>query len=339
MCTRYFTQRPRRQHGNQVNCVANVLPQPPVPAFSAMDDPSSVNNPEHSGSDGEHSTTLPDAFYVHREYLGQPSSIPDMDCQLEDYSNKAYENPTVTGPGEGPTDSVRQIIFPCPNMSAFLIQRWHWTEGHQKTQESRDSLIKNVLLHPDFSVDDIRDVNWSRLDSELGKKQSTGLLAGWNSTPLRLKVPAYTSNTSSYTATFETPPLHFRRLMDVVTDAFSSNDPKHFFYDPFRLCYSRPGEPHQRLHGELYCSDAMLRAHEEVQKLPPEPGCALPRSVAALMFSSDGAAVAQFSTTSIHPVYLFFGNQSKYERCKPTSHSCYDVAHVPPVGLIAFFAG
>lgn len=300
-----------------------------------MDDPSTGSNTQYSGNDREHHKTLPDAFYVYREYLAQPSSIPDKDCRLEDYSNRAYENPTLAGVGY--TDNIKQIISPCPNMSTFLIQRWHWMEGNQKTQESRESLVKNVLLHPDFSVEDIRGTNWSRLDSELGKKQSTGLLAGWNTTPLRLKVPVYTNKTSSHVATFETPPLHFRKLTDVVTDVFSSNDPKHFFYDPFKLYYSPPGEAPQHLHGEFYCSDAMLKAHAEVQNLPAEPGCTLPRSVAALMFSSDGAAVAQFSTTSIHPVYLFFGNQSKYERCKPTSHSCYDIAHIPPVGLVEFF--
>lgn len=296
-----------------------------------MDDPSPETGSSPSAGDGEQYKTLLDAFYVYREYPTQPSAIPDKECQLEDYSNKAYENPAAANVISAA--DVKEIIMPCPNMSTYLLQHWHWVEGNHKTQESRESLIKNVLLHPDFSVDDIRNINWSRLDDELGKKQSTGLCAGWNSTPLRLNVPAYTNNTSSYTVTFETAPLHFRKLMDVVTDAFSSNNPKQFFYDPFLLYCSPPGSSRQRLHGEFYCCDAMLNAHADVQKLPAEPGCTLPRSVAALMFASDGAPVTQFSTTNIHPIYLFFGNQSKYERCKPTSHSCYDVAHIPQVGV------
>ena len=75
----------------------------------------------------------------------------------------------------------------------------------------------------------------------------------------------------------------------------------------------------------------MLRLHAEIQKLPAEPGCDLPHVAAALMFSSDGAQVAQFSTTNIHPIYCFFCNQSKYEWCKPSNNTCFDIAHIPPV--------
>ena len=41
-------------------------------------------------------------------------------------------------------------------------------------------------------------------------------------------------------------------------------------------------------------------------------GCNLERVIAGLMFWSDATYLAQFGNASAWPVYLFFGNQSKY---------------------------
>lgn len=282
----------------------------------------------------EHGTktfeTLPDTFGVFRCYNSYPTSVPDQDCSLPDYSNKDYETP---GLGNSTSDAdVKSIISPCPNMSTYLMQKWHWVDGARKTQQGRDDLVNEVLLDPHFSLDDIRGVNWSSLDDELEAKGSTGLSAGWKSATLGINVPAYTSSSSSHIEKFEIPDFQYRPLMDVVTEAFSHNDPKNFHYEPFELYHASLGsDTPQKLSQEIYNSKFMMDAHKEVNELPAEPGCTLPRAAAVLMVSSDGAQVAQFSTTNIHPVYVFFGNHSKYEHCKPSSNTCYDVAHIPPV--------
>lgn len=212
------------------------------------------------------------------------------------------------------------------------MQQWHWLDGARKTQQGRDDLVNDVLLHPKFSVDDIRGMNWSALDDALETKASTGLSAGWKSTSLHINVPSYTSSKSSHAEKFEVPDFHYRPLMDVVTEACSHNDPKNFHYEPFELYHTPAGsEAPQKLSGEMYNSQFMIDAHKEINNLPSEPGCTLPRAAAVLMTTSDGAQVAQFSTTNVHPVYAFFGNHSKYERCKPSSNTCYDIAHIPPV--------
>ncbi|KAG9086349.1 hypothetical protein FS749_003695 [Ceratobasidium sp. UAMH 11750] len=71
----------------------------------------------------------------------------------------------------------------------------------------------------------------------------------------------------------------------------------------------------------------MIKAHREVQSLNID--CNLPRCVAGFMFASDGMQFAQFSHVKGWPILCSFGNVSKYERCKPTSNTCYPVAHIP----------
>ena len=53
--------------------------------------------------------------------------------------------------------------------------------------------------------------------------------------------------------------------------------------------------------------------------------------VAALMFWSDAMRLATFSTTRMWPVYMLFGNLSKYIRSKPNSGATKHLAYIPPL--------
>ncbi|KAG2739586.1 hypothetical protein P692DRAFT_20755993, partial [Suillus brevipes Sb2] len=39
---------------------------------------------------------------------------------------------------------------------------------------------------------------------------------------------------------------------------------------------------------------------------------------------------------SLWPIYLFFGNQSKYTRGKPTACACHHLAYIPNVSIYLF---
>jgi hypothetical protein len=87
------------------------------------------------------------------------------------------------------------------------------------------------------------------------------------------------------------------------------------------------------VHGELYMSPAYLEAQREIQEYPGEPGCDLPRVVVALMFWSDATHLTSFGNAKLWPLYLFFGNESKYRRCKPSCHLCEHVAYFQTVSI------
>jgi hypothetical protein len=60
----------------------------------------------------------------------------------------------------------------------------------------------------------------------------------------------------------------------------------------------------------------------------------LEQVIAGLMFWSDATHLAQFGNASAWPVYLFFGNQSKYAHACPTTNACYPIAFISSVSLL-----
>ncbi|KAG5637871.1 hypothetical protein H0H81_002834 [Sphagnurus paluster] len=90
----------------------------------------------------------------------------------------------------------------------------------------------------------------------------------------------------------------------------------------------KASEP-ERIYDEIFSSDAMIEAHLELQRQPPEPGCELEQVVAALMFWSDLTHLASFGNTSLWPAYTWFGNMSKWYRGKPTLGTCKHLAYIP----------
>lgn len=107
-----------------------------------------------------------------------------------------------------------------------------------------------------------------------------------------------------------------------------------FHYTPFKLLWKQESGDVERLYGELYTTDAFLQALDSLCTSPMEPGCTLERVVCVLMFWSDSTHLASFGNAALWPLYLFFGNQSKYEHCKLTSGACHHVAYIPKVCVL-----
>lgn len=76
----------------------------------------------------------------------------------------------------------------------------------------------------------------------------------------------------------------------------------------------------------------MLEAqHQLLQKLQDLP-CPQPEAfLVALMLASDSTFPTQFSQASMWPIYVFFGNVSKYIRSLPDSLSAHHIAYLPKV--------
>ena len=95
----------------------------------------------------------------------------------------------------------------------------------------------------------------------------------------------------------------------------------HFHTNPYRLHWQPANLTIPiRVQGELYTSPAFIDAHQELQDLPGEPGCDLPQVIAALMFWSNSPCLTSFGKAKLWPLYLYFSNNSKYRRCKPSCH-------------------
>jgi hypothetical protein len=223
---------------------------------------------------------------------------------------------------------------------------WQWNHGVQKSQESFNDLL-SIVGSSDFKPDDVRDTQWAKINAKLASDDFNAVAAaekddnaewvdvdiGWKQTPIRISVPFHSKAGSPGPKDYAVGDLYHRSLVDVIREKLSNpRDDEHFHYEPFDLFWKQTKHSDKiRVHGELYTSSAFIKAHREVQGLPGEPGCDLPRVVVAMMFSSDATHLTSFGNAKLWPSYLYFGNESKYRRCKPTCHLCNHVAYFQAV--------
>lgn len=271
-------------------------------------------------------------FGLTREYYSTelPSHDPDEHTTLHDVYDSSAAPPLPLNLG------------PYPNISSFYLGDWYWNHGVQKSQKNFKDLI-SIISAPSFNAEDIRQTQWSHIDKCLGGndfEEDVGnewewedVSAGWRKTQISIDVPFNSTTMTPGSKSEPVGDLYHRSIVSVIREKLA--DPSHdeaFHYEPYRLTWSpRVGTEGIRVHGELYTSTSFQEAHYRLQNAKGEPGCNLQRVVVALMFWSDATHLTAFGGAQLWPMYLFFGNESKYRRCKPSSHSCSHIAYFQTV--------
>ena len=153
---------------------------------------------------------------------------------------------------------------------------------------------------------------------------------------MEILVPSGESNSEG--RTFRVPGFLHRKLTSVIQEAFEGPLAHLFHYSPFKFFQKSPiSGKEERIYGEIFTSDAFLEESESIQRhglVPQEdPGCKREKVVAALMVSSDATMLTQFGTAKGWPIYLMFGNLSKYVRAQPGSGAMHHLAYIPSVSL------
>lgn len=278
-------------------------------------------------------STQRNEFGLFRQYraVNFPTHDPDVEAQLSDISDS-------TSNDHGST--LEPLFQPYPNRNAFLLGEWYWSGGAQKTKESFKKLIE-IICGESFDPADIRDVPWDSLNNTLGaSSDSEGLWldepdAGWIQTVITLSVPFHRNTPQPGLREYTFPPFRHRSIVSVLKEKMANpHDFKHFHLEPYELRWWRPDmleSESTRVYGELYTSPAFLEAHEEIQTANGEPGCSLPRILIGLMFGSDSTHLTSFGNASLWPCYMYFGNESKYRRCKPSCKLCNHIAYFQKV--------
>ncbi|KAF8761932.1 hypothetical protein RHS01_01257 [Rhizoctonia solani] len=269
-------------------------------------------------------TTEPDIFGRYRIYDTHPLRIPDADSPLSD-------SVVLPAPPKK-LRLVQEIIHPCPNLSIFYMQRHHWLTGNSKSLNSRESLCNDVIGQPGFCPQDVVGYNFRALDRKLAESEHTWNTLcppskGWKNVSIQLEIPPLRQTKARTQADKGMAvPRHYltvnglraQRLTDIVYKAFSQNNPRSFHYTPYKALWKpldSGSRPAMQVFDEIYSSPSMLNAHREVQRLKiADSGCTRPRCVAYMMFGSDGTVLGKgFSHVKGHPIYAFFGNESKYQ--------------------------
>lgn len=222
--------------------------------------------------------------------------------------------------------------YPFPNMTVYRLMSWMHSGSSRKSETEVARLVKEVILAEDFDVKHLEDFSVRRslceLDSDPGRKIEFS--DDWIQTNVTIQIP--TKSKEEDARPFSVAGFHFRPLVEVIRSAFADIQANAFHLSPFKRLWKDPLDDHEeRIFDELYTSDSWLDAQDEVQRLPKEPGCTLERVVASLMFFSDATHLANFGTAKAWPLYLFFGNLTKYARSAPKSGACHLIGFLPSV--------
>lgn len=295
------------------------------------------------------SDSLRNVFGLFRRYLYPtfPSHDPEDYSQTSDLLNFTPKSLSTSSP---PSIRTSQPFHPYPNENAYLLGEWQWNHGEQKTIGGFRDLIK-IVGSPQFRPEDVRFVNWARIDADLSQplrnlpewqKADGSTQQGWCTASISISVPfprrkapkdadiptLLEFKSSGGPQTYVAHGFYYRPLLSVIQEKVQSIGHRHFHHTPYELHWQPNLEhPPIRVYGELYTSAVWLEADAALQAAPPEPGCNLPRVIVAIMLASDETHLTSFGSASLWPLYMYFGNDSKYKRAQPTAHLCEHAAY------------
>jgi len=277
-------------------------------------------------------------FGIARQYRHRPSYDPDAFVSIDQLSNVHNSEPNDPSVFVPPTSlTPPSPPWPWKNMSIWKLMTWMLT-GSGRKSEAEITRLAETLQSDDFDRCDLQGFNahtemrhFDDLESSLDERDPFRQ-DGWKESSVNILIPTHEWNPSGNGQQFTIEGLFHRSLTDVIRAVFAEQAAKWFHLTLFkRIWRSAVSGKAQRLYDELYTSDAWNSAHDALQKQRRDNGCDLEWVIAGLMFWSDATHLAQFGSASAWPIYLFFGNQSKYLRACPSSGACHPVAFIPTV--------
>jgi hypothetical protein len=228
-------------------------------------------------------------------------------------------------------------------MTTYRLMTWMNSGSHQKSETEVMHLVKDVIQAEDFNLEDLDGFSVRkslRMLDNPSRKGTVKFPDDWLEMDVTLEIPTRSKEDSS--TSFHIPGFHYRPLVAVICSAFADIQANAFHLFPFRHIWKDPLDNHQEhVFDELYTSNSWLEAQDDLQRQPREPGCSLERVIAGLMFFSDATHLATFGTAKAWPLYLYFGNLTKYARSAPKSGACHLVGFLPSIGkllLVLFFS-
>lgn len=287
------------------------------------------------------------SFGLFRRYFRRspPSRDPDAGIYAEGFIDIQDDAPERVNARDVDVDLPPELYAPFPNLSSFLMGSWQNNGNNLKSRSQFNSLV-NLLksgLVDQSELINVTEFNrvFEQLDAEPApakeEENDQDLRSGWVRSPVTIPIPCHQKMADPGVRNWTLEPgfVH-RNLISVIKEKIE--DPEQFaqFHtDPYEL-YFQPREevPEVRVHGELYSSPAFIDEHRAVQEGPGEPGCELERVVLGLVFGSDATQLTKFRNTNLWPLYLAFGNHSKYLRTKASNKLMVPVAFFEKVRLL-----
>ena len=238
-------------------------------------------------------------------------------------------------------------FYPYPNENSWRIGDWYWNGGAQKSKHSFKKLVE-IITNADFRTEDLCHANWTAIDRQLGSLETVHDPSqvtpdseewqaednGWVRRDITISVPFPRRSLNPGPRNFTIVNFHRRCLLSIIREVLS--DPgrcKTFRFEPYSLRWKRSYDADDiGVYGDLFSSQAFIAAHRDLQGVHLDyTNCTLPWRIVALMFWSDATQLTTFRDAKLWPLYVYFGNESKYQRCAPTMNHCSHAAYFQTV--------
>ncbi|KAJ3886660.1 hypothetical protein GG344DRAFT_81499 [Lentinula edodes] len=274
-------------------------------------------------------------FGLWREYPDRPSYDPDGEVGIADLSNLPIrdEHEDDDESSEDPHDSNDSPLNP----TQTLLTGWQNNGNSTKSNTEIDGLVR-IIQRPDFQVDELKGYNAQSANEKITKAdedwERNRFKDSFTETSVEIEVPS--GDTQIPPRKFKVPQLLYRDPLSVIRAAFADRLATHFHFTPFKLFQQVEDEEgnsfSQRVQTDLYNSDIFIEEHKNLRRAPTDDkDCKREKVVAALMCWSDATQLANFGTAKLWPIYLLFGNLSKYIRASPNSGAVHHLAYIPSI--------
>ena len=199
------------------------------------------------------------------------------------------------------------------NKTVELVVDWQNTGSSSKSNNEINHLVHEVILHTEFRIDQLKTFNAARENQKADVANAKSpLLQTFQHADIHISIPS--GNKDIAPCLVSIPGLYFRKLTVLIKEAFESPLSSKFHFTPFRMYCTRPdGKGDECLFSEVYDLNVFWEEHNKVQRAPTDDlTCKREKVIAVLMFWSDATHLATFGTAKLWPIYLLFGNLSKY---------------------------
>jgi hypothetical protein len=312
-----------------------------APAELDVLSPSPPPTPESEPAADTGFTTEPNGFGLYRKYNRKPLTDPEEALTLTDlvYEDALQEQQQSEARAtEALRSSGVNIFHPFPNATIFRCIKWFLECSGTVSAAGLDRFIHEVILADDFDRKDLIKFSTTREMARLDEHGATDVPFsaddGWKKGSVTLHLPKAKAKHASEAASPQAlvSGIHYRPVLEVIKAACQNSQAKEYHWVPFKLIHQSQDE-HTRAYTDIYNSDAMLEEDAKIRALErhPEDDPDTEVAILAMLLWSDSTHLATFGTASLWPVYMYFGNLSKYPRCRPNAHAAHHIAYIPSV--------
>lgn len=348
---------------------SKVLPNAASPSCAGSANTDDTSEPNIGYYSPSIFKTEVDELGLYKVYaFGKPSVDPSQNARFNTFvqaptfnSEGRRDGSRATGDLLGPKDSTSSSTNaghtwgPFSNPSEFLVTDWAY---HYDTTSfaAMNDLVQNVMLNSQFNPEHLQSYDAKRASEKLDrwlddpvvpdpsvKAEGVPFAATapdkWLKGKVRIPMPHKDSVFISEEAAphLEIDNICHRKLTEVIRSAFEDSSFSEFDIKPFKRFWKpSENEPVQRVYGETYSSTRALDIEQDLYygtlENPLFDSTHEP-VIAWLQLWSDSTHLADFGTASLWPIYLYFGNLSKYIRGKSSSHAAHHLAYIPSVSV------